>query len=66
MGKDQAFYEFGKSAKEIANLLECDSDMNENEQLFLENHLYVLGMTYAGWKLRNCSRATNETPSNDS
>ena len=52
MAKEQALYEFGKSAKEIANLLESDSCMDQNEQLILENHLSLLVMAYAAWKLR--------------
>ena len=53
MAKDQAFYEFMKGAEEIANLLESDCFMNEKEQLLLEKHLLLLGIAYAGWKLRN-------------
>ena len=53
MAKDQAFYEFMKGAEEIANLLENDCPMNENEQLLLEKQLLMLGIAYAGWKLRN-------------
>ena len=53
MAKDQAFYEFMKGAEEIANLLESDCLMNEKEQLLLEKHLLMLGIAYAGWKLRN-------------
>ena len=64
MVKDQALYEFGKSAKEIANLLESDSYIDQREQLLLENHLHLLGMAYAGWKLRNSARLRTETPTN--
>ena len=53
MAKDQAFYEFMKGAEEIANLLENDCPMKEKEQLLLEKHLLMLGIAYAGWKLRN-------------
>jgi hypothetical protein len=65
MGKDQAFYEFGKSAKEIAKRLESDAHMDQTEQLLLENHLYLLGMTYAGWKLRNSATLRADKPKND-
>ena len=65
MAKDQALYEFGKSVKEISNLLESDCPMNQNEELFLGNHLSLLGMAYAGWKLRNSSRLESDTPTND-
>ena len=65
MAKDQALYEFSKSIKEIANLLESDCNMNQNEQLFLENHLSLIGMAYAGWKLRNSSRVKSDISTND-
>lgn len=65
MGKEQAFYEFGKSTKEIAKLLESDVYLDHTEQLLLENHLYVIGMVYAGWKLRNSSTLKADTSKHD-
>jgi len=53
MPEDDAVSLTSKSMLSIIEMLEQDPDLDVMDQLFLENHMYVLNAAYHGWKQRN-------------
>jgi hypothetical protein len=47
--------EFAKCAVAMRNVLYHDRSLNEEEFLFMENHLQVLEMAYLRWKRKHGS-----------
>ncbi len=48
--------EFGKCTLALAERLEEDPPLDMVEQIFIENHIYVLQMAYGAWKRRESNK----------
>jgi hypothetical protein len=50
MAQSKIMSEFGKLIQDMTKWLDHDSKLDMVDQLFIENHLQVVQMAYAGWK----------------
>ncbi|HKE60850.1 MAG TPA: hypothetical protein VKB33_00165 [Nitrospira sp.] len=53
MSQTKIMFEFGKLIQDMTKWLEHDPKLDLVDQLFIENHLQVVRMAYAGWKSRH-------------
>jgi len=53
MSQHKIMFEFGELIQEMTKWLEHDPKLDLVDQLFIENHLQVARMAYAGWKSRH-------------
>jgi len=52
MAQSKIMSEFGKLIHDMTKWLDHDPKLDMVDQLFIENHLQVVQMAYAGWKSR--------------
>lgn len=48
-----ALTEFGNGARALAELLKESPPLTAVDQLFIENHLHIVQLTYSAWKRRH-------------
>lgn len=51
--------EFEKSIKALAQLLNRDPDLDDEDRVSIENHLQIVQMAYTVWTHRKASRSRN-------
>lgn len=51
--------ELGRLTMELKSWLEKDPQLDLTDQMFIENHLHVLHLSYATWKVRVPDRETS-------
>ena len=59
MSQQKIMFEFGKLIQDMTKWLEHDPKLDLVDQLFIENHLQVVRMAYAGWKSRQIQQNEN-------
>lgn len=53
---ETVFTDFGKASLSLAEFLEHDPKLDMVEQIFIENHMHVIGLAFGAWKRRNLSK----------
>lgn len=53
--------ELGKLTKELRSWLQKGPRLDLTDQMFIENHLHVLHLSYATWKARFLDKETSDS-----